>query len=68
MVHPVQAVVVGAGLLMGNGGGVVGEIYTPEDQRRDAGFSIFYMGINLGAFLAPLVMAIRKGFLPRAWE
>ena len=34
---------------------IVGQLYGPEDQRRDAGFSIFYMGINLGAFLAPLV-------------
>jgi POT family proton-dependent oligopeptide transporter len=48
-------IVVGTGLLKGNVSVIVGQIYTPEDQRRDAGFSIFYMGINLGAFLAPLV-------------
>jgi POT family proton-dependent oligopeptide transporter len=34
---------------------IVGQLYGPRDTRRDAGFSIFYMGINLGAFIAPLV-------------
>ena len=48
-------IVIGTGLLKGNVCVIVGHLYSPEDQRRDAGFSIFYMGINLGAFLAPLV-------------
>jgi proton-dependent oligopeptide transporter, POT family len=48
-------VVIGTGLLKPNISVIVGQLYTPEDQRRDAGFSIFYMGINLGAFTAPLV-------------
>ena len=48
-------IVVGTGLLKGNVSVIVGQLYAPQDQRRDAGFSIFYMGINLGAFLAPLV-------------
>jgi POT family proton-dependent oligopeptide transporter len=48
-------IVMGTGLLKGNVSVIVGQLYAPEDQRRDAGFSIFYMGINLGAFLAPLV-------------
>jgi POT family proton-dependent oligopeptide transporter len=48
-------IVVGTGLLKGNVSVIVGQLYGAEDQRRDAGFSIFYMGINLGAFLAPLV-------------
>src|SRR5580765_2101599 len=48
-------IVLGTGLLKGNVAVVVGQLYTKEDQRRDAGFSIFYMGINLGAFIAPLV-------------
>ena len=34
---------------------IVGKLYAPGDSRRDAGFSIFYMGINLGAFIAPLI-------------
>src|SRR5258708_7891437 len=48
-------IVLGTGLLKGNVAVVVGYLYTKEDQRRDAGFSIFYMGINLGAFIAPLI-------------
>jgi POT family proton-dependent oligopeptide transporter len=48
-------IVVGTGLLKGNVGVIVGRLYGPNDTRRDAGFSIFYMGINLGAFIAPLV-------------
>ncbi len=48
-------IVLGTGLLKGNVAVIVGQLYSREDQRRDAGFSIFYMGINLGAFIAPLV-------------
>lgn len=48
-------IVIGTGLLKGNVGVIVGRLYGPADTRRDAGFSIFYMGINLGAFIAPLV-------------
>jgi POT family proton-dependent oligopeptide transporter len=47
-------VVVGTGLLKPNISAMVGQLYAPEDARRDAGFSIYYMGINIGAFLAPL--------------
>ena len=48
-------------LIMGNGffkpniSTVVGSLYEQNDPRRDSGFTIFYMGINLGAFLSPLV-------------
>ncbi|MDO8680823.1 MAG: peptide MFS transporter [Acidobacteriota bacterium] len=48
-------IVIGTGLLKGNVSVIVGQLYGPADIRRDAGFSIFYMGINLGAFIAPLV-------------
>ena len=48
-------IVLGTGLLKGNVSVIVGRLYAPEDVRRDAGYSIFYMGINLGAFIAPLV-------------
>ena len=48
-------VVVGTCLLKPNISAVVGELYPPGDPRRDAGFTIFYMGINLGAALGPLV-------------
>jgi len=46
--------VLGTGLLKPNVSTIVGQIYKPGDQRRDAGFSIFYMGINVGALIAPL--------------
>jgi POT family proton-dependent oligopeptide transporter len=48
-------IVIGTGLLKGNVSVIVGRLYSKDDIRRDAGFSIFYMGINLGAFIAPLV-------------
>lgn len=48
-------VVLGTGLLKPNVSAVVGELYAPGDPRRDSGFTIFYMGINIGAFLGPLV-------------
>src|SRR5262245_31159200 len=48
-------IVVGTGLLKGNISVLVGQLYPPGDHRRDSGFSIYYMGINTGAFLAPLV-------------
>jgi len=46
--------VLGTGLLKPNVSTIVGQIYAPADARRDAGFSIFYMGINLGALISPL--------------
>lgn len=48
-------VICGTGLLKPNVSSVVGELYPEGGARRDAGFSVFYMGINLGAFLGPLV-------------
>ncbi|HJQ27471.1 MAG TPA: peptide MFS transporter [Blastocatellia bacterium] len=48
-------IVFGTGLLKPNISTMVGSLYSRDDPRRDAGFSIFYMGINLGAFLAPIV-------------
>ena len=49
-------IVIGTGLLKPNVSTVVGEMYSEQDERRDAGFTIFYMGINAGAFLAPLIV------------
>ena len=49
-------VVLGTGLLKPNVSAIVGDLYENDaPARRDAGFSIFYMGINLGAFLGPLI-------------
>jgi proton-dependent oligopeptide transporter, POT family len=49
-------IVIGTGLLKPNVSSVVGDIYPENDNRRDAGFSIFYMGINMGAFISPLIV------------
>src|SRR3989442_11847674 len=48
-------IVVGTGLLKPNATTLLGSLYDAQDARRDAGFSIFYMGINLGAFIGPLI-------------
>lgn len=48
-------IVLGTGLLKPNISTMVGRLYHQNDPRRDAGFSIFYMGINMGATLAPIV-------------
>ena len=47
-------VVLGTGLLKPSISKLVGDLYAKDDPRRDAGYSLYYMGINLGAFLAPL--------------
>jgi POT family proton-dependent oligopeptide transporter len=48
-------IVIGTGLLKPNASTLVGSLYEQGDERRDAGFSIFYMGINIGALLGPIV-------------
>src|SRR3954468_6989560 len=48
-------IVVGTGLLKPNASTMVGSLYEQGDARRDGGFSIFYMGINLGALFGPLI-------------
>lgn len=47
-------IVAGTGLLKPNVSTIVGQLYSTSDTRRDSGFSIFYMGINMGAFFAPI--------------
>ncbi|MFC8373944.1 MULTISPECIES: oligopeptide:H+ symporter [unclassified Streptomyces] len=50
-------VAIGSGLLKANISTMVGQLYQgPDDPRRDGGFTVFYMGINLGAFAAPLII------------
>jgi POT family proton-dependent oligopeptide transporter len=48
-------IIIGTGFFKSNVSTMVGQIYSEGDPRRDSGFTIFYMGINLGAFLGPLV-------------
>jgi POT family proton-dependent oligopeptide transporter len=57
-------IICGTGLLKPNVSTVVGELYPEGGARRDAGFSVFYMGINIGAFLGPLV----TGFLGEGYH
>jgi POT family proton-dependent oligopeptide transporter len=55
-------IALGTGLFKPNISAMTGGLYARDDDRRDAGFSIFYMGVNLGAFFAPLV----TGFLAQS--
>ncbi|HEY9561138.1 MAG TPA: peptide MFS transporter [Anseongella sp.] len=57
-------IALGTGLLKPNVSTMVGELYPEGGARRDAGFSVFYMGINLGAFMGPLVC----GALGESWN
>ena len=67
--YPGLAVIaIGTGLLKPNVSTIVGQLYRKDDIRRDAGYTIYYMGINIGAFVAPFVamfIAQNDGF--RAW-
>ncbi|WP_226913366.1 peptide MFS transporter [Gephyromycinifex aptenodytis] len=53
-------VAVGTGFIKPNLSTMVGALYDRDDPRRDAGFQIFYMSINIGAFLSPLLVAWLK--------
>lgn len=57
--------ILGNGLFKPNISTIVGSLYLSDDPRRDAAFTIFYMGINLGAFLSPLVCStLAESFSP----
>jgi POT family proton-dependent oligopeptide transporter len=58
----IAMVALGTGLLKPNVSSMVGELYARGDERRDSGFSIFYMGINIGSFTAPFLVGAA-----RAW-
>ena len=51
-------IVLGTGLFKTCISVIVGTLYAAQDSRRDAGFSIFYMGINMGAFISPLLAGL----------
>lgn len=58
-------VALGSGGLKATATAIVGSLYAPDDERRDAGFSLFYLGVNLGAFVGPLLTGLaqqRLGF------
>lgn len=50
-------IVLGVGFLKANISSLVGELYEVGDKRRDSGFTLFYMGINLGSFIATILCA-----------
>jgi len=56
-------IAVGSGGVKANATSLVGSLYDEHDERRDAGFSLFYLGINLGALLGPLL----TGLLQKSW-
>ncbi len=61
--------IIGNGFFKPNISTIVGELYHINDPKRDGAFTIFYMGVNLGAFVAPLVVGLmdyRYGFLTAA--
>jgi len=60
-------VAIGSGGLKANATSVVGTLYGAADPRRDAGFSIFYLGINIGAFFGPLVTGFLRTNLGFHW-
>lgn len=52
------ALIIGNGFFKPNISTVVGQLYEPEDKRKDSAFTIFYMGINIGSLLAPIVCGL----------
>ena len=56
-------IALGSGGVKANASSLVGSLYAGDDERRDGGFSLFYMGINLGAFAGPLL----TGLLQEDW-
>jgi POT family proton-dependent oligopeptide transporter len=53
-------VALGSGGLKSNATAIVGTLYAEGDERRDAGFTIFYMGVNLGGFVGPLLTGLAQ--------
>lgn len=60
-------VALGSGGLKANATAIVGNLYEPGDSRRDAGFSLFYLGINLGALVGPLLTGLLQKELGFHW-
>lgn len=60
-------VALGSGGLKANATRIVGTLYSEKDPRRDAGFSLFYLGINLGAFFGPLLTGLLQSTLGFHW-
>ena len=50
--------IIGNGFFKPNISTIVGQLYEPGDKRKDSAFTIFYMGINVGSLIAPLVCGL----------
>jgi len=53
--------IIGNGFFKPNIASMVGDLYTQDDKRKDSAFTIFYMGVNIGAFFAPLACGLFEG-------
>ena len=60
-------VALGSGTLKATTSSVLGDMYAPDDERRDGGFSIYYMGVNLGALFGPLLTGLVWGWQGFHW-
>lgn len=60
-------IALGSGGVKANATSLVGSLYSPEDTRRDAGFSLFYMGINIGGLLGPLLTGLLQSEIGFHW-
>ncbi len=60
-------IIMGVGFLKANISTLVGSLYKPNDPRRDGGFTLFYMGINIGAMLGALVCAFMLEYRGFSW-
>ncbi len=62
--YGLSLIVIGNGLFKPNISSLVGKLYKENDPRRDSGFTIFYMGINVGAMIAPVLCAGISNWFP----
>ena len=60
-------IALGSGTLKATTSSVLGDMYAPDDERRDGGFSIYYMGVNLGALFGPLLTGLVWGWKGFHW-
>ena len=60
-------IALGSGALKSSASSLLGALYDEGDPRRDAGFTLFYLGVNLGAFLGPLLTGLMQISLGFRW-
>jgi len=60
-------IALGSGGVKSNATAIVGTLYRPEDPRRDAGFSLYYLGINLGGLIGPLLTGLLQSTVGFRW-